>query len=195
MIFPFAMANSSSATPGRVHPSQLYEAATEGLLLMIYTQWRWWSRPPPGQPGALPAGQLGGEFLILYAVGAHFLRIVSRAGRVAVFWTQPRHLLFVIYDFARDRNYCVEQDPRSRQAECLVTISENTILVHDLSRLSKTWASPRRTALAGARYRLFIDPRRRHARANAAKTPRPTDNVPVFDGVGPTTELLTLFHR
>jgi len=71
MIFPIRDGETIVGYTGPVHPSQLYEAATEGLLLMIYTQWRWWSRPPPGQPGALPAGQLGGEFLILYA----FVRI------------------------------------------------------------------------------------------------------------------------
>ncbi len=50
------------------HPSQLYEALLEGLLLALYMQWRWWSGPPPGQPGARPSGQLAGEFLIGYAL-------------------------------------------------------------------------------------------------------------------------------
>jgi phosphatidylglycerol---prolipoprotein diacylglyceryl transferase len=69
MIFPIRDVDGGIVGyTGPVHPSQLYEAATEGLLLMIYTQWRWWSRPPPGQPGALPPGQLGGEFLIGYAL-------------------------------------------------------------------------------------------------------------------------------
>ncbi len=46
------------------HPSQLYEAALEGMLLLFYTQWRIWktsclkNRP----------GQLAGEFLLGYAV-------------------------------------------------------------------------------------------------------------------------------
>ena len=68
MIFPLRDGETIMGYTGPVHPSQLYEAATEGLLLTIYTQWRWWSRPPPGQPGALPPGQLGGEFLIFYAL-------------------------------------------------------------------------------------------------------------------------------
>ncbi len=46
------------------HPSQLYEALLEGLLLGIFTQWRFWrsgvTREKPGH--------LAGEFLILYAV-------------------------------------------------------------------------------------------------------------------------------
>lgn len=46
------------------HPSQLYEAALEGLLLMLYTQWRIWRTPVvKEQPG-----RLGGEFLLGYAI-------------------------------------------------------------------------------------------------------------------------------
>ena len=43
------------------HPSQLYAAFLEGLLLFLYTQWRFWrtqSKP----------GQIGGEFLIGYGI-------------------------------------------------------------------------------------------------------------------------------
>ncbi len=65
VIFP------ESATPGTPisqiaprHPSQLYEAALEGLLCTIYTQLRAWKsnvvREYPGQ--------LGGEFLALYGI-------------------------------------------------------------------------------------------------------------------------------
>lgn len=43
------------------HPSQLYAAFLEGLLLFVYVQWRFWcTRPKPGQ--------IGGEFLIGYGV-------------------------------------------------------------------------------------------------------------------------------
>jgi phosphatidylglycerol:prolipoprotein diacylglycerol transferase len=46
------------------HPSQLYEAALEGALLLAYMQWRFWrsdvARKSPGQ--------LSGEFLIGYAL-------------------------------------------------------------------------------------------------------------------------------
>ncbi|MEM9160848.1 MAG: prolipoprotein diacylglyceryl transferase [Verrucomicrobiota bacterium] len=54
------------------HPSQLYEALLEGLVLLIYTQWRIWKtdilkRAP---------GRLVGEFLFGYAIlrifGEHF---------------------------------------------------------------------------------------------------------------------------
>ena len=46
------------------HPSQLYEAALEGLLLLAYGQWRFWRTDAPvKQPG-----RLSGEFLIGYAV-------------------------------------------------------------------------------------------------------------------------------
>ncbi|MDX2110540.1 MAG: prolipoprotein diacylglyceryl transferase [Verrucomicrobiota bacterium] len=46
------------------HPSQIYEAALEGLLLFIYTQWRFWRR----NPAKACNGQLAGEFLIGYAL-------------------------------------------------------------------------------------------------------------------------------
>src|SRR6188768_180518 len=46
------------------HPSQLYEAALEGALLLAYGQWRFWRTDAPvRQPG-----RLSGEFLVGYAV-------------------------------------------------------------------------------------------------------------------------------
>ncbi|MEE9442177.1 MAG: prolipoprotein diacylglyceryl transferase [candidate division Zixibacteria bacterium] len=45
------------------HPSQLYEAALEGLFLFIYTQWRIWRTDALKSPG-----RISGEFLILYAI-------------------------------------------------------------------------------------------------------------------------------
>lgn len=50
--------------PDPRHPSQLYEAALEGLLLLAFSQWRFWrSDVVRAQPG-----RLCGEFLIAYAV-------------------------------------------------------------------------------------------------------------------------------
>lgn len=46
------------------HPSQLYEAAMEGLLLLCFMQWRVWR----SDVLARHPGRLGGEFLIAYAV-------------------------------------------------------------------------------------------------------------------------------
>ena len=46
------------------HPSQLYQAALEGVLLLAYMQWRFWrSNAVRDQPG-----RLSGEFLIAYAI-------------------------------------------------------------------------------------------------------------------------------
>ena len=46
------------------HPSQLYEAALEGLLLFAFAQWRFWKTDcAKTQPG-----RLSGEFLIAYAL-------------------------------------------------------------------------------------------------------------------------------
>jgi phosphatidylglycerol---prolipoprotein diacylglyceryl transferase len=50
------------------HPSQLYEAALEGLLLLVYTQARFWLTPKVlDRPG-----RLAGEFLVLYSVARVF---------------------------------------------------------------------------------------------------------------------------
>lgn len=48
-------------TPEPRHPSQLYAAFLEGLLLFLYTQWRFWRTEPK-------PGQIGGEFLIGYGI-------------------------------------------------------------------------------------------------------------------------------
>jgi phosphatidylglycerol:prolipoprotein diacylglycerol transferase len=45
------------------HPSQLYEAGLEGLLLLAWTQWRLWKTDAWKTPG-----RITGEFLVLYAV-------------------------------------------------------------------------------------------------------------------------------
>lgn len=46
------------------HPSQLYEAALEGLLLLLVLQWRFWRTDAvPKSPG-----RLAGEFFLLYAI-------------------------------------------------------------------------------------------------------------------------------
>jgi phosphatidylglycerol:prolipoprotein diacylglycerol transferase len=45
------------------HPSQLYEAALEGLLLFLLMQWRFW-RSDVVQKSP---GRLSGEFLLAYA--------------------------------------------------------------------------------------------------------------------------------
>lgn len=65
VIFPRSAPEGTplSQIPPR-HPSQLYEAGLEGLLLFAYLQWRFWrSRVIERYPG-----QLGGEFLIGYAI-------------------------------------------------------------------------------------------------------------------------------
>lgn len=68
---PWAVIFTSSAPPGTNpalipprHPSQLYEAALEGLLLLVYSQWRIWRTPVVKDA----PGRLAGEFLIGYAL-------------------------------------------------------------------------------------------------------------------------------
>lgn len=65
VIFPESPKNYSTALqtygPEPRHPSQLYEAALEGGLMLAYVQWRFWRTRPP-------VGQLGGEFLVGYGI-------------------------------------------------------------------------------------------------------------------------------
>ena len=70
---PWGVVFPASAPPGiplqeiaARHPSQLYAAFLEGVLLFAYSQWRFWRGSP-----TRPPGQLAGEILIAYA----FLRI------------------------------------------------------------------------------------------------------------------------
>lgn len=75
VIFP------KSAPPGMPaeliaprHPSQLYEAFLEGLLLLIYSQWRFWSvkgrvaGDSLANPVSARPGHLTGEFLVAYSM-------------------------------------------------------------------------------------------------------------------------------
>ena len=73
VIFPLSAPHGTplSQIPPR-HPSQLYAAGLEGLVLMIYTSWRMFFTRAPQKPGRLAA-----EFLALYAV----LRIIGEQFR------------------------------------------------------------------------------------------------------------------
>ena len=66
---PWAVIFPRSAPPGTPvteiaprHPSQLYEAGLEGLVLLLYLQWRYLFTDARKYPG-----RIGAEFLILYA--------------------------------------------------------------------------------------------------------------------------------
>ncbi len=65
VIFPDSPSVYAPSTgiigPEPRHPSQLYEAALEGALLLAYLQWRFWCKRPP-------IGQVGGEFLLGYGL-------------------------------------------------------------------------------------------------------------------------------
>jgi phosphatidylglycerol:prolipoprotein diacylglycerol transferase len=64
VIFPRSLPDTPySQIPPR-HPSQLYEAGMEGLLLLIIMQWRFWKTPAIRDH----PGRIAGEFLILYGL-------------------------------------------------------------------------------------------------------------------------------
>ena len=50
------------------HPSQIYAAISEGLIPLIYIQWRFWRSSITNKY----PGQLAGEFLILYSIARIF---------------------------------------------------------------------------------------------------------------------------
>ncbi len=66
VIFPLSSPHLPVHMVAPRHPSQLYAAFLEGLVLFAYTQIRFWRSHRGGT--SLPCGQLGGEFLLLYAV-------------------------------------------------------------------------------------------------------------------------------
>lgn len=68
---PWAVRFPQSMPPGTPveeilprHPSQLYQAGLEGVLLLAYMQFRFWKTPVTEER----PGQLAGEFLIAYAL-------------------------------------------------------------------------------------------------------------------------------
>jgi len=64
VIFPDSEPGTPVSQIAPRHPSQLYEAALEGALLLVMMQWRFWRTDVvQRQPG-----RLAGEFLIAYAV-------------------------------------------------------------------------------------------------------------------------------
>lgn len=72
VIFPLSAAPGTATAfiPPR-HPSQLYEAATEGLLLTVFVQWRLWFTPSL----AKQPGRLSGECLLAYAAARIFCEL------------------------------------------------------------------------------------------------------------------------
>ncbi|MDP4693700.1 MAG: prolipoprotein diacylglyceryl transferase, partial [Opitutales bacterium] len=74
VIFPDSPKNFNATLgtygPEPRHPSQLYEAALEGLIPFLYVQWRYWRTRPP-------MGQISGEFIIGYGI----VRIIGECCR------------------------------------------------------------------------------------------------------------------
>ncbi len=77
---PWAVIFPQSARPGTPlhlilprHPSQLYEAALEGVVLLGFMQWRFWC----SEWVARRPGRLAGEFLVAYAI----LRMIGEVFR------------------------------------------------------------------------------------------------------------------
>lgn len=63
-VVPWAVIFPASGAPDPRHPSQLYEAFAEGLILLCYLQGRFWS----GRDWQARPGRLAGEFLVGYSL-------------------------------------------------------------------------------------------------------------------------------
>ena len=77
---PWALIFPNSAPPGTPygqimprHPSQLYEAGLEGIVLFAFVAWRFWR----GKTREATPGRIAGEFLVAYAI----LRIIGEIFR------------------------------------------------------------------------------------------------------------------
>lgn len=73
------------------HPSQLYEAGLEGLVLFIYIQLRFWKSQAP-----VRQGQLTGEFLLGYSV-ARILSEIYREPDAALILGMSRGIFFSFF--------------------------------------------------------------------------------------------------
>jgi phosphatidylglycerol---prolipoprotein diacylglyceryl transferase len=73
------------------HPSQLYEAGLEGLVLFIYIQLRFWKSQAP-----VRHGQLTGEFLLGYSV-ARIISEIYREPDAALILGMSRGIFFSFF--------------------------------------------------------------------------------------------------
>jgi phosphatidylglycerol---prolipoprotein diacylglyceryl transferase len=95
VIFPLS---APADTPLKLipprHPSQLYEAGLEGLLLFAFIQWRFWkSAAARDQPG-----RISGEFLIAYSV-ARAIGEIFREPDAALILGLNRGIFYTIFLF------------------------------------------------------------------------------------------------
>jgi len=96
VVFKYETFNRMTGTPEIQyllprHPSQLYAAAGEGLLILLWTQLRFWKKNP------LPHGQVLGEACLLYAA----VRIVDE------FFREPDIGVSFILGLTRGQFYSV----------------------------------------------------------------------------------------
>lgn len=82
VIFPRSMPIGTDVTtiPPR-HPSQLYEATTEGLLLFLYLQWRYLFTNAREFPG-----RIAGEMFFLYAIARIFCEFFREPDASLILW-------------------------------------------------------------------------------------------------------------
>jgi phosphatidylglycerol:prolipoprotein diacylglycerol transferase len=93
---PWAVVFPASGTAEPRHPSQLYAAALEGALLLIWLQWRFWrSEVVRAQPG-----RLVGEFFAGYALVRCFGELFREPDASLIFGVFSRGTFYSFFVFA-----------------------------------------------------------------------------------------------
>lgn len=92
VIFPLS---APPGTPVQLisprHPSQLYEAFLEGLVLLSYAQWRFWRTKAHKTPG-----RLSGEFLVFYAL-VRLMGELFREPDAGLIWGMSRGSFYSLF--------------------------------------------------------------------------------------------------
>jgi phosphatidylglycerol---prolipoprotein diacylglyceryl transferase len=103
IIFPGSTPINGEYVPR--HPSQLYEALLEGVVLTIYMQFRFWhSRNISAQKQS--PGQLTGEFLFFYSVLRIFCEIFREADAGLIFGLS-RGIFYSLFTFVAGITFIV----------------------------------------------------------------------------------------
>jgi phosphatidylglycerol---prolipoprotein diacylglyceryl transferase len=93
VVFPRSGVGPIELLPAR-HPSQLYEAALEGAVLLVYLQLRYWKSNAVRTPG-----KITGEFMVFYAIFRIFCEMFREPDASLIFG-MSRGTFYSVFIFA-----------------------------------------------------------------------------------------------